>query len=129
MKLFHHFLKGSTLATALFIFQACYGTSHDFSIGISEFSFDVRNADDSSSVEGANIFTRVYRSEYLDWQKVGTTDHNGLANVHAHYHSDSPAPEFRIEGPDGSHIPVDTVIRFKTGRRVPTIEIKLHKEQ
>lgn len=107
MGFFRNFLKGASLTTALFIFQACYGTPewlHDVDV-----SFRVVSADDGKPIEDVGIYSRVYKSANLDWILCGYTNESGVANVMAGV-MDGQNPEFRFEAGDGTYAVKDTVI-------------------
>ena len=107
MKLLHKILKGASLTTALFIFQACYGTPdwlHDMSA-----EFKVVTAEDGSPLEGIAIKSRVEPEDNLDWILSGYTDESGVANVYFGY-SDYGTPQFRFESESGEYVIKDTII-------------------
>ena len=123
MGFFRNFLKGASLTTALFVFQACYGTPkwlHD-----EDMSFRVVSAVDETPIENVSIFTRVYKSDNLDWNLCGYTNESGVANVMVGIMDDA-SPEFRFEAEDGAYAVKDTVIENWYQR---TIKIRLQKAE
>jgi len=121
MKWLHNLLKGLSLTTALFIFQACYGTPewlHD-----SEMSFKVVAAESGDPLEGVNISSRVEAAENLDWIPCGVTDEQGKADV-VFGTMDGASPQFRFEMADAEYRVKDTVLT-DLQRRV--VEIRLVK--
>lgn len=107
MGFFRNFLKGASLTTALFIFQACYGTPewlHDVDV-----SFRVVSAEDGKPIGDVGVYTRVYKSDNLDWNLCGYTNESGIANVMAGV-MEGQSPEFRFESGDGAYAVKDTVI-------------------
>ena len=107
MGFFRNFLKGASLTTALFIFQACYGTReglYDLDV-----SFRVVSAEDGKPIRDVGVYTRVYKSDNLDWNLCGYTNESGIANVMAGV-MEGQSPEFRFESGDGAYAVKDTVI-------------------
>ena len=107
MKWLHNLLKGLSLTTALFIFQACYGTPewlHD-----SQLSFKVVAADTGDPLEGVRISSRVQAASNLDWIPGSVTDANGEAMVWFGT-IDGASPQFRFESTDAAYRVKDTVI-------------------
>lgn len=123
MGFFRNFLKGASLTTALFIFQACYGTPewlHDVDV-----SFRVVSAEDGKPLDDVGIYSRVYKSSNLDWILCGYTNESGVANVMAGV-IDGQSPEFRFEAGDSTYAVKDTVIADLRQRE---ILIRLQKAQ
>jgi len=123
MGFFRNLLKGASLTTALFIFQACYGTPewlHEEDV-----SFKVVSAVDNTPIENVGVYTRVYKSDNLDWLLRGYTNESGVANILVGV-VDGETPEFRFETEDGSYAVKDTVIAdwYKM-----LIEIRLQKAE
>lgn len=123
MKFLRKLLKGLSITTALFVFQACYGTPRWLSE--TDMTFKVVSAVDGTPLQGVEISTRVYRSEMLDWLLCGYTDEDGTAEVMAGL-MDGRSPEFRFKAEGETYAVKDTVIS-DLSRRI--IEIKLSKAQ
>lgn len=107
MKFLRNLIKGASLTTALFVFQACYGTPdwlHE-----ADASFRVVSATDGKPIKDVGIYTRVYHSENLDWNLRGYTNDSGMASIMVGI-MDGQSPEFRFQTDDGSFIAKDTVI-------------------
>jgi len=123
MKWLHNLLKGLSLTTALFIFQACYGTPewlHD-----SEMSFKVLAAESGDPLEGVSISSRVEAAEYLDWIPCGMTDAQGEAHVWFGTMDGTP-PQFRFEKAGTDYQAKDTVL---TDLQHRTVTISLVKSE
>lgn len=123
MKWLHNLLKGFSLTTALFIFQACYGTPEWLHDG--RLPFKVVAADTGDPLEGARISSRVYAAENLDWIPCAVTDANGEAMV-VFGTMDGESPQFRIEVPGAEYIVKDTVL---TDLRYRDVLISLAKAE
>ena len=125
-KWFRHLLKGTTLTTALFIFQACYGTPnwlHEENV-----EFKVVSAEDGTPVEGVEILTRVYDSDSvegveLDWNLCGYTAEDGTLKTLIGI-VDGSSPQFRFQDSGALFSPKDTVIQKCDG----TIVVELQKK-
>ncbi|MBO4916701.1 MAG: hypothetical protein J5374_02325 [Bacteroidales bacterium] len=123
MKFFRNFLKGASLTTALFIFQACYGTGPDRMEP--EVAFKVVSALDGSPIEDISVFTRASKSEIQDWSLCGYTNYAGYALVSASSVA-VPEPEFRFADEKGVYAVKDTVIADYYNK---SIEIRLQKAE
>ena len=79
MKLLHNILRGSTLATALFIFQACYGMPQDRS---EQFIYEARiKVTDAKgqALEGVKCSVKnYYMSEFTEQDVTGA---DGMLNI------------------------------------------------
>jgi len=102
-------LKGFSLTSALFIFEACYGTPKGIWIEDYDVRLKVVSADDLSPIEGIAVKTRLYEDESLDWTLAGYTDKNGTAEVFVG-NIGGNSPQFRFESEDGTFMVKDTVI-------------------
>ena len=122
MKWLRNILKGASLTTALFIFQACYGTPewlHDEDV-----QFQVVSAADDMPVDDVEIYTRVMYNDGLDWNLCGYTDEEGTLSTTIYFDVNN-APQFRISDPNGRYAVKDTVIADMSD----TILIKLEKAE
>ena len=123
MKWLHNLLKGMSLTTALFIFQACYGTPdwlHDTSL-----AFKVVAADTGAPLEGVFISSRVQAADNLDWIPCGKTNEAGEAHVFFGT-AEGLDPQFRFEMLDSAYRVKDTVI---SDMKYRTVEIQLVKAE
>lgn len=108
MKLLRNILKGASLTTALFVFQACYGMLQtdweDYA------SFKVVSAEDNTPLE--NIAVKVKEASSgsdSDWKIKGYTYEDGTAYV-SFGNADYRNSQFRFESEDGTYVAKDTVI-------------------
>lgn len=112
-KWFRHLLKGTTLTTALFIFQACYGTPGvlpDVNV-----EFKVVSAEDGSPVEGVEILTRVYDPDPVEgaeraWSLCGYTAEDGTLQSLVRV-VDGSSPEFRFQDSGALFSPKDSLMQ------------------
>ena len=123
MKWLHNLLKGLSLTTALFIFQACYGTPEWLHHSV--LPFKVVDARTGDPLQDVGISSRVEAAEYLDWIPGGVTDEKGEALVYFET-ADGAKPEFRIEATGTDYLVKDTVLIDLSYR---TIEIQLAKAE
>lgn len=117
MKLLRNLLKGASLTTALFIFQACYGTQ-SWLADQPDVTFKVVSADGSTPLNGIAIKTKGD----TDWNIVGHTYEDGSAQIFATRENNEPV-DFRFESEDGAYIVKDTTVTDFS----QVIEIKLEK--
>ena len=125
MKWLHNLLKGLSLTTALFIFQACYGTPAGMdSIYL---SFKVVAADTGEPMEGVTVRARVRGYNGPDWTHGFMTGPNGETAVQFWKNEDDPTdPAFRFEPADDTYLVKDTIISDLKPR---LIEIQLAKAE
>lgn len=105
MKWLHNLLKGCTLTTALFIFQACYGTPQDFEENFSEIDFQVVSASTNKPLGNVTV-KRWISNQSEEWENCGTTDANGLLSLFSF--DDYSSVEFKFEDASGSYQAKDT---------------------
>ena len=123
MKWLHNLLKGLSLTTALFIFQACYGTPEGMDFVY--MSFKVVAADTGEPMEGVRVRARVQGYNGPDWSSGFLTGHDGEAGVPVmRREGDATDPEFRFEAADDTYLVKDTTISDLKPR---LIEIQLAK--
>jgi hypothetical protein len=123
MKWLHNLMKGASLTTALFIFQACYGTPEW--MNDRDVSITVVSAEDNAPLKDVEVFTRVYHDENLDWNLCGYTDESGKLETYVGVASPND-PEFRFKAGDVTYQVKDTVIAIPSNG---VIEIKLCKAE
>ncbi|MCQ2116087.1 MAG: hypothetical protein MJZ07_07780 [Bacteroidales bacterium] len=68
-------LKGTSLSTALFIFQACYGMPPGYDPMEIGLVFQVVDADDNQPLEGVGLKARIKGGE---WEEINQTDRWGV---------------------------------------------------
>jgi len=123
MKWLHNLMKGLSLTTALFIFQACYGTPDWLHDG--RLQFKVVAADTGEPLKDVYVSSRVQAADNLDWIPCGVTNDEGMACVFFGM-EEGMAPQFRFEMVDSDYMVKDTVIVDTEFR---TVEIPLTKAE
>ena len=93
MKWLRNILKGATLSTALFIFQACYGTPVSRTTG--------------QPLEGISILASEHGTPE---REIGVTDANGKCQVEIPYIRNVEGPSLRFSDPSGVYQPIDTTL-------------------
>lgn len=123
MKGLRTILKGLSLTTALFVFQACYGTPYGYNeYGV---SFKVISAETDKPLEGVDIQTRPAEFPDSDWRFCAITDQTGYAEGYIGL-ADFENPEFLFTLEGSEYAVKDTIITDFKGR---LIVIKLEKAQ
>ena len=120
MKLLHNILRGSTLATALFIFQACYGMPQDYSEPF-YYEATVKVTDSNGkALEGVSVSVRnALMTEFADHASSAA---DGTLEIYASVPKDNPSLELRFEA-EGYAVK-DTSIENVTDTE-PDFKIKL----
>jgi len=121
MKWLHNILKGASLTTALFIFQACYGSPIDYD-GIS-MDFKLVSSVDGDPIPGVNVSFFDEGGYVPGWRQVGTTDADGFL-WYRFENTDSVKLRFSTE--DGSYVAKDTVF---TVFHTDIYEVRLDKAE
>ena len=107
MKWIHNLLKGASLTTALFIFQACYGMPADWDEhGEAPMTFSLVSSERGDALEGIHILGRLY--EEGRFQELGITAADGTCRVSIPYIRNMQGPYLRFEDPDNNFAPKDT---------------------
>lgn len=108
MKWFRNILKASTLTTALFIFQACYGTpQRDFyEPGLAAMSFYVVSDETGAPLEGISINV----NEGSGIRELGKTGADGRCSVEIPYFRNEPGPYMSIQDPASAYMTRDTML-------------------
>lgn len=127
MKWLHNLLKGASLTTALFIFQACYGTAERLYLedrGEASMSFTVTSRTSGEPLQGI----RVSGSEDndLSFLDLGTTGPDGRCSVQIPYYRNVRGPYIRFMDPSGYYEVKDTVLYDLRER---DIEIRMNDAQ
>lgn len=93
---FRNFLKGCSLTTALFIFQACYGTGPGYNMqnAEQEYTFEVKDGD-GNPISNAKIYAKLDENEVY-WSDSTFTEDNGTATLFL-YNPDMVDPVFSVE--------------------------------
>ena len=112
MKWLHNILKGASLTTALFIFQACYGAPQNPMLGEAgeaPMSFSVFSRTSGTPLKGIHILGEA--KNYTDgYQILGVTGEDGSCKVMIPYFRNVEGPFVRFEDPDGKFAAKDTVL-------------------
>ena len=107
MKWLHTLLKGATLSTALFIFQACYGMPQGLEEpGEARMKFTVISNLNGDPIEGVRILGSAVNPEHLS--ELGTTGADGHCDVMIPYFRNEMGPFLRFEDPSGNYAAKDT---------------------
>ena len=107
MKWLHTLLKGATLSTALFIFQACYGMPQGLEEpGEARMKFTVISNLNGDPIEGVRILGSPTNPEHFT--ELGTTGADGRCDVMIPYFRNEMGPFLRFEDPSGNYAAKDT---------------------
>ena len=111
MKIFRNLLKASTLTTALFIFQACYGIPQDpmyWDSGYASMTFVLESGEGGVPLEGIQIRVKSGEESFSD---LGVTDGQGRCKVDIPYRrNDVESPYLRFQDPEGKYFYKDTTL-------------------
>ena len=121
---FRNFLKGCSLTTALFIFQACYGTPsgiHEEAV-IKDFSFEVFNADGTQALSNAKIYATLSDNSLKDSTITGANGKASLSLVV--WERLNPTFNFTIQAE--GYIQKDTTVNYSAEE--DTLKIYLQKK-
>jgi len=121
MKLLRNILKGASLSTALFIFQACYGVPMDLDEELFQFKFV--SAVDGSPIKDVEVSSKNPNDS--QWRLLGYSGTNGLAQVYL-YTSEEASYDFRFNAGDDVYAVKDTTIKVADSDKV--YEIVLQKK-
>ena len=124
MKWLHNLLKGASLTTALFIFQACYGTEQMYFMeegGDAAMSFTVTSRASGEPLQG--ILVSGSESSNQSFLNLGVTGPDGRCTVQIPYRRNVRGPYLRFEDPSGLYEVKDTVLYDLRER---DIDIKLN---
>ena len=108
-KWLHNLLKGASLTTALFIFQACYGVPQpalERERGMAPMRFSLVSGTTGEPLEGINI---KQNSGYWD-PDLGVTGADGRCSVNIPYFRNEQGPFLSFEDPAGKYMPKDTTL-------------------
>ena len=107
-KILHNLLKGASLTTALFIFQACYGIRQPFEeYGEATMRFSLVSGSTGESLKGILVKASVYAAD-AGYLELGVTDEQGRCKVAIPYLRNEKGPFLRFEDPEGKMAPKDT---------------------
>jgi hypothetical protein len=107
MKWIHNLLKGASLTTALFIFQACYGMPPDWDEpGEAPMSFSLVSSERGDPLQGIHILGKIYEQE--QYRDLGTTAADGTCRVSIPFKKNQQGPYLRFEDPEHHFADQDT---------------------
>ena len=93
---FRNFLKGCSLTTALFIFQACYGTGPGFQKDLAEQEIKFHVTDgEGNPISNAKIYAKLDENEVY-WSDSTYTEDNGTAILYL-YNPEQTTPVLMVE--------------------------------
>ena len=93
---FRNFLKGCSLTTALFIFQACYGTGPGFQRNLAQQEIEFQVTDgEGNPISNAKIYAKLDENEVY-WSDSTCTEENGTAVLYL-YNPEQVTPVLRVE--------------------------------
>ena len=108
-KLLHNLLKGASLTTALFIFQACYGVPQPAlyeDYGEAAMSFSIMSKSTGKPMEGIVISGSERSNRH--YHELGVTGPDGRCSLKIPYARNFEGPFLRFEDPSGVMAPKDT---------------------
>ena len=96
MKLLHNILRGSTLATALFIFQACYGMPPSDFENRAFYEATIKVTDsDGTPMQGVQLFAK--NAEMAEFISTEVSDKDGLLHFSISVPRENPEIAMRFE--------------------------------
>lgn len=113
MKWLSNLLKSASLTTALFIFQACYGTPYGYDPEVLEgpfYGFQVTSAEDGKPLKNVEVSLLTHNTNGTDeWFELGYTD--GAGHFFSLISLDYKEPEFRFRDYNRIYEVKDTVLK------------------
>lgn len=126
-KIVRKFLQGCSLTAAMFVFQACYGTEHDWGEPL-RLTFQVVD-ENNNTIEGVNLQSRwEYRNSngeltsYSNWKLLDVSEDNGVLHADI-YEREFPNTRFQFSDEQGRFEHLDTI--FSSMPETDTINITL----
>ena len=118
-KILHNLLKGASLTTALFIFQACYGVPMPAlytESGTAPMSFSLISRATGEPLPGIQIKgSALSPSNYSD---LGVTGEDGRCVVNIPYNRNMEGPFLHFEDPEGRMAAKDTTLADLRDREI-----------
>ncbi|MBQ9583225.1 MAG: hypothetical protein IJR25_02730 [Bacteroidales bacterium] len=107
MKWLRNLLKGTTLSTALFVFQACYGMPQSalYESGMAPMDFSLVERNSGRPLEGITI--SVAGGEWNETQ-LGITGADGRCHVEIPYIRNDFGPKLSFQDPTGVYVTKDS---------------------
>ena len=126
MKWLHDLLKGATLTTALFIFEACYGPGvADRNYDMRTLEFDVVSSSTGKPIPNIKLLFKLYSPED-DWTTYGTTDSEGRISLHSDYDFENES-SFLFVDPNSAYQSKDTSLVFPDSNKKIVIALNESK--
>lgn len=118
MKWLHNILKGASFATALFIFQACYGVYQPLydEYGEAPMTFSLVSQKTGEQLENIKILGSAAKAG--DMQDLGTTGADGRCSVILPYLRNVQGPYIRFQDPEGIYFVKDTTLADLRNREI-----------
>ena len=110
-KILHNLLKGASLTTALFIFQACYGVPQPALYaeeGVAPMSFSLVSRATGEPLEGIVVKGSAISPDY--YSDLGVTGEDGRCSVSIPYNRNMEGPFLHFEDPEGRVAAKDTTL-------------------
>ena len=126
-KLLHNLMKGASLTTALFVFQACYGVPQPALYreeGEAPMRFSLVSAETGDPLAGILVQGTAYPGGYED---LGVTGADGTCRVNIPYIRNQEGPYLHFEDPAGEWAPKDTTLADLREREI-VIRMKAREE-
>lgn len=111
MKWLHNILRGVSLTSALFVFQACYGMPEPPLYeegGEAPMSFSVVSRATGEPVEGVTVRGSAVSRDHMN--PLGVTGADGKCQVRIPYRRNLEGPFIEFEDPSGSFAVKDTTL-------------------
>ncbi len=107
MKLLRKILKGISLTSVLFVFQACYGTEP--ALSMEEVMFKVVSAEDNQPMKDVEVKHRWNNHSFGEWQSDGKTDEEGVIRL---YVISSSNNDYCFTPSDSNYAVKDTTFKY-----------------
>ncbi|MBR3435210.1 MAG: hypothetical protein IKG88_04900 [Bacteroidales bacterium] len=108
MKLLRKILKGISLTSVLFVFQACYGTEP--ALSMEEVMFKVVSAEDNQPLKDVEVKHRWnLPPAYGEWQSDGKTDEEGVIRLYVISNSNN---DYCFTPSDSNYAVKDTTFKY-----------------
>ena len=124
MKLLHNILRGSTLATALFIFQSCYGMPQNLD-NMLLYEAKVKVTDSKGkALEGVKVSAK--NTDMSDYAVETWSDADGLLDLTITASVEAPSIEIRFEA-DGYAVKDTTILDVRNPERDFKVKLEASK--
>jgi hypothetical protein len=114
MKWLFRLLRGASFTTALFIFQACYGTPSESIMlrerGEAPMTFSILSKTSGEPLGGIRVLGAEYDAGGAYYEELGITGSDGRCHVNIPYIRNQKGPFLRFEDPSEIYSQKDTVL-------------------